>query len=63
MIDYPIDYFFGLGARYQHVGRHRDAAAAELRATYDMLYGAVALEVFEGPMEAQQVALVDGLLL
>ena len=51
-----------LGTGNEHVGAHLDAAVAENGIAYDVLDGTVPAEVGQGPMQAQQVALVDGLL-
>ena len=58
-----VDHLLGLRSRYQHIGAHLYPASAEVGVSDDMLNGAVLLEVLQRPMEPQQVALVDGLLL
>ena len=52
-----VDHFFGFRPGNEHIRGHRYAAAAEVGVTDDMLDRTVLFEVFERPMETQQVAL------
>ena len=56
------DDFLCLRTGYEYIGRHVDAEAAKVCEADDVLYGTVVLEVFGGPVESQQVRLVDGVV-
>ena len=60
--DEALHYLLGFGTGNEGIGRHVDAEAAEVRVADDVLDRAVAFEVFGGPVETQQVGLIDGVI-
>ena len=60
-LDAP-DHLLGLWAGNQHPLAHLYAEAAEMGVADDILYGAEALQILGGPMELEQVGLVDGVV-
>jgi hypothetical protein len=62
MGDEAGDNLLGLGARDEHVGANMEAAGAEVGVAYDVLDGAETLQVLYGPVEPEQVGLVDGVV-
>lgn len=60
--DEALHYLLGFGTGNEGIGRHVDAETAEVRVADDVLDRAVVFEVFGGPVETQQVGLVDGVV-
>ena len=54
--------FLRFGAGDEHVGGDADAQTAEVGVANDVLDGSELLKVFDGPVESQQVRLVDGVV-